>query len=62
MIEGIIALVILVLYVVLPYTAIKAIWLIPVFEIRMLVLNVFWITYFVLIFKALTTRGYEDGE
>lgn len=62
MIEGIVAIIIVVLYMGLAYTGVRAIMLIPIMEIRMLALNVFWITYFVLIFKAITARGYEDGE
>ena len=57
MIESILAIIIMILYIILPFSMWRVLLLIPNVDIRVLVLNIFLIVYFVIPFKAVYGIG-----
>ena len=57
MISSILAIIILILYLILPFSLWKVLLLIPNVDIRVLVLNILLIVYFVIPFKAVYGLG-----
>jgi len=60
MIESILAVIILILYILLPFSTWGVIRMIPIGEIRMLVLNILLLVYVSIPFKAIC--GVKDGK
>jgi len=57
MIESILAIIILILYIILPFSMWRVLLLIPNVDIRVLVLNIMLIAYFSIPFKAVCGLG-----
>lgn len=57
MISSILAIIIMILYIILPFSLWKVLLLIPNVDIRVLVLNILLIVYFVIPFKAVYGLG-----
>lgn len=60
MIESILAIVILILYLILPFSTWRVIRMIPIEEIRVMVLNILLLVYVSIPFKAIC--GVKDGK